>query len=411
MALTPVFPGSATGITYTVNPDYYAALVAGTALDGYTFTNAAYADALWVSGAQAALGDTGWMWCVYKDSVVDAVHTFVYNTTTTEVVRFHDASNIGYYWSHELVLASFAENAETSFFEDISKTRSASVTGADVTEVDGSVSGWTAYHDSLVAELTGLIDKYGWQDSPVIVARVTAIQEELNEVGKTLIDSPLQGLLTDFESARSDTEDANESRYDQLIATAGTPDPTSVMSYPSLAKHMLDDYFADIDDKYDDWITDQSERDQEIVDELDDAWDTMSGYLDTIFSALDRGNWDQSKAKAWEQKLGLYQAKVAAKVGAMQQKADNQKQLTMAKLQWMAEEARRMTELYLMAPGVVERRTDMGPSLADVANLTMQVGRGQASQQLLKSFTPTQFITPGTSSGLGEAISGALPKQ
>lgn len=410
MALTAIFPGAATGITYTVNPDYYAALVAGTALDGYTFTNAAYADALWASGAQTALGDTGWMWCVYKDSASDAVHTFVYNTTTTEVVRFHDASNIGHYWSHELVLASFAEAAEKSFFEDISKVRSPTLSSANVTEVDGSASGWTAYHDALAAELSGLIDKYNWEDSAVVVARVTAIQEELNEVGKTITDSPLQSLLADFESARVATEDANESRYDQLIATASTPDPTSVMSYPSLAKHMLDDYYADIDDKYDEWITDQGLLDDEIVDELTEAWTTIDGYLDTIFSALDRGNWDQSKAKAWDQKLGLYQAMVTAKVGAMQQKADNQKQLTMAKLQWLAEEARRMTELYMMGPGVVERRVDVGPDLAAVANLTMQVGRGQASYELLKGFQPEQFIAPGTSSGLGAAISGALPK-
>lgn len=409
MTITSIFPGAASGITYSVNPDYYAALVSETTLAAYSFIGAAYADSVLYTAV--ALGDTGWTWCVYKYSVGDIYHSFAYNATTKEVVRFYDSLSPVNYWPHELVLAAFAETGAASFFDAINKTRNVSLyTAGELTTVDGSVSGWTAYHDALVVELKGLIDKYGWQDSPAIASRVSEIQEELQQIGSTLVDSPLQSLLAEFEAARVEADYANESRYDSLIAdVSGTPDATKLMSYTQLAKHISDTYYVTNQTAFSALEDDQYDRDQEVVDAIDAMWTTLSGWLDEVAALITKGGYTQTLDNFWKVKIATYQQTQGARIAAMQLRASNAKDLAIQTLRWRAETAVRMESLYQLAPGVVERRTDIGPSLADVANLTMNVGRGQASQQMMDAFSPTSFIaTAGTPSA---GLAGFLTDQ
>lgn len=316
---------------------------------------------------------------------------------------------------------------------------------------ESSVASTTAHY--IFSDVTGTLvstggtsTAMGVSDSQTInttvQSRISAIQTELSNAANDDQQDELEELLKQFQAAMDEAKQANESRYDLLTRSAGSEIAAeSVMSYPELAKHMLDSYFIDITERYESLESDQSARDDEIVGKWSEIYDEIEQKIDeagrqaardisltyssrlsqaeseltargihstTIRAALLKGFASAESAdmqrlheSILERKTQVLRDTLFSTVQSMSQKSQNQLQLGLSERQWRAESARRLEELYKLAPGIVERRTDTGPGLNDIANLTMNIGRGQAAQQMLGAFQSSQFISPSGGSGPG----------
>jgi hypothetical protein len=437
-------------ILYTQAPEWFDAMVAGTSLTAYTSTLTNWSDLsdVWIS--KRALGVTGWYYAVYHQETSHRhAAAFIYNPVSKEVVVLYETYSTAwttggggtlyfpryYYPTQDDVLQVFTEGGTSGFFTAIGKTRT--TYGISESSPNEAVS-WTPYHDSLAAELASLTSQYGWQDSTDISARVVVIRNELAAVSGTINtgtrQSELKDMIDEFQAAKDEATEANEFRYDQLLANAsGTGEtPTSPMSYPQLAQHMLDEYFTTLSGDHEDLQADQGTRDDGVSADYHIVWNLLDqkfqevgdqakediGNVFTVQRAeleqtlTDRGIYNSSVAvslaaglanaeaaelRRLEESLGaaqiqVYQAVLMTMQGDKRLAAQNQMQLGMALLQWKAQMSAWLSELYKLAPGIIERRTDIGPTLADIANLVINVGRGQGTQELLGQFAPAQFI-------------------
>lgn len=438
------FPGTGS-IQYLIDPAYYAAVVAGTTLAGYTTWGVS---TYTTSVSTDTLGSTGWSIRVYSDGGTSKA-TFVWNSTTKEVIFFVPTTST-HYWDADDVLASFATDAETSFFAAIGKTRSSLyATAPSSTAVGGAVSGWSAYHDSLVEQLQSIQDRYGWQDDAALVARVDAIQAELLAAGSTLVNSPLSAMLDDFDRAYEESKQSNLERYEQLIAEASTtslPSPYVVMSYPQLALHLDSAHFEPIVTDLETLVQEQLTVDQEVLDALPSDYETISEEIDRIGDRAREDIAEAYRAKLSEAMQGLVDtgmynsilgaaatsgmaqaeandlARLNDEIGKMKvqvlsanmslraqerrTQANNRLSSSRATMDWRVDRAKTLATIYQMGAAIVEGRTDVGPALSDIANLTMNIGRGQGAQQMLGAFQPQQIVQTGG----GFDFSGFLQK-
>jgi hypothetical protein len=325
---------------------------------------------------------------------------------------------------------------------------------------------WTEYHDSLVQEREQLLaklyyidvttetvktsssDPYAYLDTGVyyrdevveietrdsdVWTRIQAIDTELAAATIQDKSQELEAILEEMQGARDSSVAANESRYSQLIGDAETtPNPETVMSYPTLVKYMISAYFTPITTSLTTFKSAQSTLDQAVVDEWDTIWNTLDERLGEIgdqarsdiadaFTAKTSeamqnlsasGAYNTSMAAALtvglaaaqsaelrrlDESLGTTQVQTLLQVLQSKQQSsqianENTLKITSAAIDWEQQKAKQLSELYALAPGVVERRTDTSPSLADEANILMNLGRGQGSQQMISAFTPQNFI-------------------
>ena len=154
---------------------------------------------------------------------------------------------------------------------------------------------WTTYHDALMQEYISLVTEPAWYDQATITTRLTEIRTELADAGATITaDDSIDELIAEFERAKEDAQEANEERYAQLITEAsGTIDATLVMSYPQIAKHMKDAYWTPLTTEHTDLQSDQSDRDETVVDHWVSAWDTVADMFDTVLNYADELATDQ----------------------------------------------------------------------------------------------------------------------
>lgn len=283
-------------VTYTQSPEWFDILAANGSLAAYDFPDAEYCTDVYLAATD--LGLTGWRRVVYCEADGGRYFfTFIYNNSTREVVTITKTGSytvnashgqtLGY-WNYPYtssILEAFSEGGATNFFSVIGKTRSTYLISS---EDNTTAISWTSYHDALAAELAALLSQYGWQDSADITARVATIRNELAAVSGALNSNTRQteltDLLADFEQAKDDADATNEERYTQLIdgAVDGNQDPTEPMSYPQIAKHMLDEYFTTLVDDHGDLQTDQETRDELVADAHGSVWTSLDARITTV---------------------------------------------------------------------------------------------------------------------------------
>ena len=154
---------------------------------------------------------------------------------------------------------------------------------------------WTSEHEWLMQEYVALVTEPAWYDQSAITDRLTVIRNELSDAGDTLDpEESINELISEFENARQESDESIEHRYLQLIDEAcGTVDSTLVMSYPQIAKHMKDAYWTPLTTEHTTLQSDQSDRDETVVDHWVSAWDTVSDMFDTVLNYADELATDQ----------------------------------------------------------------------------------------------------------------------
>ena len=92
--------------------------------------------------------------------------------------------------------------------------------------------------------------------------------------------------------------------------------------------------------------------------------------------------------------VGMQDAWLSQMLGAQQAGAGMQASLGAQTAQQGQQTGGMMASLWGQAPSVIERRTDTGPSLADIFNVAMQAGRGSTSMFALPGFFPGTSYQP-----------------
>lgn len=219
---------------------------------------------------------------------------------------------------------------------------------------------WTSYHDALMQEQIALMTEPQWYSQPTITDRLTQIRNELNTAQQTIGQMPtldpvtgellrdgggniiyetpeegISGLFSQMQQAQIQGNAANEGRYQQLLTGYG--------DRQSDILGRLDNYGAqqkiDVGQRYDQA---RASADQDL---------TNRGLGNTTVRSTRR--------------QGLGQAET-------QDLARLNESLNIEELGYRE-------RLSADPLGVIERRTDVTPSLADVSNLALQLGRGSAN--------------------------------
>lgn len=250
---------------------------------------------------------------------------------------------------------------------------------------------WNQYHDSLFSELMGLMSEPQWFNQGNIMSRVNSIRGILENAGQSLDqtqDTKINDLLAEFQTSHDAAKAANESRYNELktgytnranniggmFDTLANSYQTRENTLTGLLNNMGAQARTDISNQYD---ASKGSADQDLTSRgLGNTTvrsSVMSGINDRKAAELRRHDENMR-----QQQFGYRSALSGDTLGARGQAAA-------AKMQLSAEPL-----------GVIERRTDTAPSLADIANLTMQLGRGSSGMFALPAFGAlTQFNTVG----------------
>ncbi len=283
---------------------------------------------------------------------------------------------------------------------------------------------WTAYDDNLVQEQIALMSEPSWYSQTYITNRLAAINTILSADGATLAsgqDAQLTTLLAAFNTAYTTGNASNVDRYNQLVAgytarttdllanyyvptqtglttlitTAGTNDTALIASYNSRAATLLSAFNG---------LGAQAQA---------DVNNTYAGKVASVNQSLvNRGLGNTTISNSITQGLASQQVQDLNRVTLELQSKQMQYQSQWTKetldVQMMANQhvidlttqALGFTERVAAAKfqmtaepyGVIERRTDTTPSLADVANLTLQLGRGASSMYALPGFSPQMLF-------------------
>lgn len=181
-------------------------------------------------------------------------------------------------------------------------------------------------------------------------------------------------------------DEVNETAQEMLTALGRTPDPIGMK-------------------KVDLYLAVQTGKIAEMVRKSQDAKEIRIRRIESLHASqvaqiVETVRQADVKRELLTSRLAAYQEFEKLLFADMARATANQTESATRARIWDAEKSRRLAELYQVALGVVERRTDAGPTLADIANLTMNVGRGQAAQEMLGSFKASSyFAQPGSQSG------------
>lgn len=257
------------------------------------------------------------------------------------------------------------------------------------------MAGWNQYHDTLFSELLGLMTEPQWFNQSNIMDRVNSIRGQLETAGSGLDqgqDQRIQDLLTEFQTAHDSATAANEGRYNELktgytnrantLGGAFDDITTGYQNRENSLSGLLDNMGtqarSDIQSQYGQR---RAQADQGL---------TSRGLGNTtVRTNAMAGLGGQESAELRRHDEGMRQQQFNARSALSGDTLGARSQAAGAKMQLSAEPL-----------GVIERRTDASPSLADIANLTMQLGRGSASMFQLPAFSAlTQFTGGGGNAG------------
>lgn len=243
-------------------------------------------------------------------------------------------------------------------------------------------------------------------------------------------DERLATLMSQFEKARLQAESANETRYGELLSgyqnradsivggvqrdgqgniTGGVPTYQSVgQQYGQGLDSVTSGYQtreADVmsnfnqygqqarQDMRNNYTQQRATADQGMTDRGMGNTTMRSSVLGGVNSReqQDLGRFDQDLSRQRADMLGSLRGDT---LGA-------QTAATQGKAQFGTTQLGAMADLFGEPLGVKERRTDTGPSLADIANLSAQAGRGSANQYALTGLQALTSYQPKSSGGTG----------
>ena len=313
----------------------------------------------------------------------------------------------------------------------------------------GDPTQWGTFHDNLVQEqiaiLMTAVDADGnlpqWAQD-----RLSQINTQLSEAAGTLgrvprlemqedgtwrpavdgngniiyqsNDEMMANLLAEFQNASDDARFASEQRYSQLVG--GTYNPVTgewegqgagVMSFPELAEHMRSQYYMPMVDAWEESWMDQDTSTPGF--QGGEMWQGIAGAYDALGQQarqdigaaydqagaslqqdmIDRGLYNTSVAPSMQRGLTESEAQemrrldeslAAQQMGAYTQAVANQ-------IGTMGGAASAMGGLYGAPLSAIMDRTDVGPSLSDIANLSMQLGQSAGQQYPLLNFQPSSW--------------------
>lgn len=300
---------------------------------------------------------------------------------------------------------------------------------------------WTAYHDGLNQEAIALMTEPGWYNVPAIQDRLTAIRTELGAAGADMAagqDQRMKDLLTKFQSTYDQTQTANENRYADILSKYGsrqTQGMTRLDAVTTGAQNLantqntmwnsrggivtgwqdrtnqLSTLFNGLGDRArqdvrDTYTAQRSQADQGLqsrgLGNTTVRNSVMGGIANQENADLGRVN-EQLRS----QQIGMQSQWTQDALNARQQGAMMNFQSGQLPLQFQSQAAQGYIGMSADPMGVMERRTDVGPSLADIANLSMQLGRGTGQMSTLGGFVPTMMFRGGGGNAMSAGMSGA----
>jgi hypothetical protein len=276
--------------------------------------------------------------------------------------------------------------------------------------------------------------------SPAILARIEEIQAELASVEPPPNQqTKLAELMAEFETAREQATAANEQRYqqmlgfqtdaegnliqgtmpsdyqqrmDQVMSTYYNPLYTQAGlggSNPTLASQLqsgqsnLAQGWSDLTSKIDTAINDigasgrQSIQDVYAQQRAGSEQDminrgmgntTVNSAAKAQLAALESRDLAAMNEQLAQLRLGAYQSSGMGALQSQEGQLANSLSLGLQGLGYQAQAGNMYAQLSGDPLGVMERRTDTSPSLADIWNAALTMGQGEASQDLLHSLTP-----------------------
>lgn len=289
---------------------------------------------------------------------------------------------------------------------------------------------WTPYHDQLAQQAIALMTEPNWADNQNLKDRLDGINDELQAASSSLgaqQDARMQSLLTDFQNAYNQGRQANESRFSTLSGYKINPttgamevDPSANGGlYQQRTNNLVNNYYQPVASGYASAIGADATRNTNAL--------TSLAQRNSDLSAMFNGLGNQAKADVSNKYAGVraksdqdltsrglgnatvrssamaginsQEAQDLSRVNeglrreqigyqsqwtdeyqkALQQANTSQRDLGLQSLGYGERMAGAVGQLTAEPLGVIERRTDTTPNLGDIANMTMQLGRGSAN--------------------------------
>lgn len=265
---------------------------------------------------------------------------------------------------------------------------------------------WTTGTDAALSEMMALMTEPNWTTDSAILGRVQALQQVIDDarVGSAqAYDTQVNDLLTQYETAYNAANTANETRYQDLLSGYQNISDTQL---GSTSPYSYGSIYQGYQNREQDLSAMFNQYGQQAATDISNVYDQQAASAEQDLTSRGLGNTtiqssvSQGLASSEAQDLSRLQEELA------QMNVGLQSQWTGDTLNAQTGYANAATGLLGAQYGVMERRTDVAPSLADIANLSLQLGGGSQTGFPMSSLTALMSYSDPLSYGSTSSLYG-----